>query len=344
MDVQILNPLELSNWDDLVLATGQASFFHSAAWARVLHESYGYKPLYFASIENGKMTSLMPFMEVNSWLTGKRGVSLPFTDQVPVIAPNQMVFEKSVQEVTDFGNKAGWKYIEWRDGSLFPEEANASETHYTHELNLSRTEKELFSGLRDSTRRNIKKAAKAGVSAEIGRSIHSIRSFYRLNCITRKRHGLPPQPFSFLEKVFEHVISKGHGILVSAVYSKEVIASSVFFLFGKGAIYKYGASDLSHQELRANNMVMWEAIKWFRDKGFETFNFGRTEPENEGLLQVKGGWGAREGRVDYHRYNTKLKTFAKQRTASNGVMNLVFARTPVTFLQLVGNLLYKHVG
>jgi len=344
MALQIVNPLAIPNWDDLVVATGKGSFFHSSAWARVLHESYGYKPLYFASFENGKLIFLMPLMEVNSWLTGKRGVSLPFTDQVSAIAPDKIIFRKTVEDVTDYGRKNGWKYVEWRDGSLFPEAVNASESHYTHELNLLKTEKELFSGLRDSTRRNIKKADKAGVSVEISQSRDSIKSFYGLNCITRKRHGLPPQPLSFFEKVFEHVISKGHGILVSAAYSGEVIASLVFFHFGKNAIYKYGASDLMHQGLRANNLVMWEAIKWFREKGFEAFNFGRTEPENEGLLQFKRGWGAQETQIRYCRYSMKTRAFSRGEASAGGLMNKAFAHTPVSILQLLGGLLYRHAG
>lgn len=344
MDLQILNPLEISNWDDLVLATGKASFFHSAAWARVLHESYGYKPQYFASFENGRLVSLMPFMEINSWLTGKRGVSLPFTDQVSAIAPDRMGFEHLVQEVKDYGIKAGWKYIQWRDGTFFPEGVNASESHYTHELCLSKSEKELFSGFRDSTRRNIKKSAKAGVTVEIGQTLDSVRSFYRLNCITRKRHGLPPQPFSFFEKVFEHVTSKGHGIVVCAHNSAKAIASSMFFHFGRGAIYKYGASDLAHQELRANNLVMWEAIKWFRARGFESLNLGKTEPKNEGLLQFKRGWGAEERLLRYLKYDSKKKVFHGEENGKDSFMNMVLARIPITMLTLLGRLLYRHVG
>ena len=344
MTFKILNPLEIPNWDDLVLATGKASFFHSAAWARVLYESYGYKPVYFSSFENGKLTALMPVMEVNSWLTGKRGVSLPFTDQVSVIAPDRAFFEKLVKRVTYYGEEAGWKYIEWRDGNLFPEEVNASESHYTHELNLLKTEKELFSGLRDSTRRNIKKAIKGSVSVEISQTLDAIKAFYRLNCITRKRHGLPPQPFSFFDKVFEHVISKDRGIVVSGLNSGKVIASAVFFHFGKNAIYKYGASNFAHQELRANNLVMWEAIKWLGERGFKAFSFGRTEPENGGLLQFKRGWGAQETQIKYFRYGMKTKCFRTGQANTGGLMNKAFAHTPITFLEFLGGMLYRHMG
>ena len=71
MHLQILNPLTYPNWDELLLTHEDYSFFHTTAWARVLHESYGYKPLYFTAIENGRLSALIPVMEVNSFITGK---------------------------------------------------------------------------------------------------------------------------------------------------------------------------------------------------------------------------------------------------------------------------------
>ena len=117
MSLQILNPVQIPNWDDLVLATGKASFFHSSAWAKVLSESYGYKPLYFASVEKGNLQALVPVMEVNSFLTGRRGVSLPFTDYCAPIVQNRQQFQEIVAEIRDQGNKRRWRYIEWRDGN-----------------------------------------------------------------------------------------------------------------------------------------------------------------------------------------------------------------------------------
>jgi hypothetical protein len=54
MKLKILNLLTYPNWDDLLLAHEDYAFFHTSAWARVLSESYGYKPLYFTAIQNGR--------------------------------------------------------------------------------------------------------------------------------------------------------------------------------------------------------------------------------------------------------------------------------------------------
>jgi len=53
-----------------------STVFHTAAWARVLHESYGYDPTFITVIDGRDLMALIPLMDVNSILTGRRGVSL----------------------------------------------------------------------------------------------------------------------------------------------------------------------------------------------------------------------------------------------------------------------------
>src|SRR6266540_5852058 len=76
-----LNPLETPGWDNLVLTHPEASFFHSASWAAVLRDTYGHRPHYFCAMKGERLAATLPVMEVNSTLTGRRGVSLPFTDE-----------------------------------------------------------------------------------------------------------------------------------------------------------------------------------------------------------------------------------------------------------------------
>ena len=192
MNLEIINPIEIPDWDSLLLRNGDYSFFHSSAWAKALKKSYGCDPVYFASIEASQISLLMPFMNVVSPLTGRRGVSLPFTDQCAPFYLRKEFLRAAVERAIDFGKEAGWKYIEWRDTDYFYKELSPWEVYYTHNLNLKRTESELFSSLKDSNQMNINKAIREGVSIKIGRSLGCLKSFYRLNCRTRRRHGLPP--------------------------------------------------------------------------------------------------------------------------------------------------------
>ena len=119
MSLEIIDPTRYPKWDELLLRTPGASFFHSSGWAKVLAESYGYTPLYFTVLENGKLRALVPMMEVNSFLTGKRGVSLPFTDYCEPIIEEGIEFQDLLNPIIDHGKKNGWKYIELRGGEKY---------------------------------------------------------------------------------------------------------------------------------------------------------------------------------------------------------------------------------
>ena len=343
MELNIINPLEYPNWDELLLTNENCSFFHSPSWARVLCESYTYKPLYFTSIANGKLSALIPIMEIKSLLTGRRGVSLPFTDYCQPIVTDKSHFQEIIDSLVAYGKKAGWKYIEWRGGEGYFQDTVHSSFYYGHTLDLTQNEQELLSSFRSSTNRNIKKAIREGVNVKISNSLESIKAFYRLNCITRKHHGLPPQPYYFFKKIYEHIISGKKGFVALASFRKRTIAGAVYFHFGSNAIYKYGASDRDFQHLRANNLVMWEAIKWYAQNGFKHFSFGRTDLDHEGLLQFKRGWGAKEETINYYKFDLTKNAFIKE---SSGIKTSypLLKIMPLPLLKLAGRLLYRHVG
>jgi hypothetical protein len=83
-----INPLEYPEWDSLLADHPESCFFHGSAWARVLRQTYGHGPLYLCRISDGQLNGLLPIMEVSSPLTGRRGVSLPFSDFCPFLKTN----------------------------------------------------------------------------------------------------------------------------------------------------------------------------------------------------------------------------------------------------------------
>src|SRR3954463_2945135 len=78
--VQFLDPAHDRDWDELASSHSGYSVFHSSAWARVLMNTYGHKSFYIHLSDRRRTAALLPLMEVASPLTGRRGVSLPFSD------------------------------------------------------------------------------------------------------------------------------------------------------------------------------------------------------------------------------------------------------------------------
>jgi len=219
-----------------------------------------------------------------------------------------------------------------------------SSSFFVHTLDLKFGKEEILLSMRSSTARNIKKAERENVHVKRYTSMESIRDFYKLNCMTRKDHGLPPQPYYFFKNIYEHIISKGKGFVVLASYKNKNIAGAVFFNSGEKSIFKYGASDRKYLYLRPNNIVIWSAIKWYMENGFKSFSFGRTDPENKGLLQYKRGWGGKEESINYYKYNFKKDIFVGKRIIRNSLTTFILRKIPSPILKKAGSLFYRHMG
>lgn len=344
MKITMVNPLTDPQWDEQIQSTAGHSFFHSSLWADVLSRSYRYKPVYFVLTDGGRLRGLLPLMEVRSLLTGCRGVSLAFTDFCEPLIDTQEIFTLLFDHIINYGRSAGWKYIELRGGEQFLSVVQESAVYVGHTLDTAKSEQELQAGLRDSTRRNIRKAENEGVETEICTSMAAVAEFYRLHCITRKRHGLPPQPFTFFRNIYECIIARNNGFVALTSLAGRTIAAAVYFHFGAKAIYKYGASDKSCQSARANNHLMWQAIKWCSANGVASLDFGRTACSNQGLCQFKDGWGTTKKPLRYYRFDIGTNRFDYARAESEVPLSWMFKCLPQPVLKAAGQLLYRHMG
>ncbi len=300
-------------------------------------ETYGFTPVWLAADH-----SLLPLMEVDSWLTGRRGIALPFTDECGPLCETEDDFQRLFQNAVELGRSRGWKSLELRGGRKFSGEAPASLSFYGHNLNLVADESLLFGQMAGSARQAVRKAEKDGVTVEVLQSEAAMRDFYVLQCRTRRRHGLPPQPLGFFLNIWRHILSQNQGMVVLASERGQKIAGGVFFFLGGRAIYKYGASDFRRQHLRPNNLVMWAAMKWLARNGATALHLGKTPLEHEGLRRFKLNLGAVEQRIEYVKFDLKANRFVTETDGVAGWHNRAFRTLPVFMSRLAGELLYKH--
>lgn len=336
--IRVVNPLEQPAWDRLVAANPQSTFFHGAAWARVLVDTYGFAPVYLADGGGG----VLPMMEVDSWLTGRRGVGLPFTDECQPLGGDCGSIQNLFQHALELGRSRGWKHVEIRGGGEFLADQPASLEHYAHDLAVSGDQNALFAALDGTVRRAIRKAEKAGLKTEVSQGLEAMKIFHGLLCLTRRRHGLPPQPFSLFLNIYRHVLQTNMGVVIVARQGHTPVSAAVYFQWGDRAIYKYGASDERFQQWRGNNLVMWEALKWCSRTGLRNLHLGRTSLANAGLRRFKLGWGAREEKMAYYKFDLRRRQFIVERDETEGWHNQIFRVAPVFLARAAGRLLYRH--
>jgi hypothetical protein len=286
----------------------------------------------------------MPLMSADSWITGKKGSSLPFTDECEPIIPNESVFGELLRSAIALGRKKKWRRMEIRGGGRWLKDSPFSARYHGHALDLTIGAKRLFGGLDGAHRRGVKKAESEGVKIEFRRDAAAMREFYRLLIQTRQRHGVPPQPYRFFANVQKHIVDRGQGHIIIARKDHVAVAGAVFFHQPKCVIYKYGASDMNYQSLRANNLVMWSALERYSNEGYQLFDFGRTSLGNEGLRRFKSGWGSTQRTIDYFTYDFKHNAFTPSCDNSSGWQHQLFKRLPPILSRWIGTALYKHIA
>lgn len=343
-EIKIINPVNFTGWNDLILQINEYSIFHSSQWAKLLSNSYGYNPCYFVIEKERRISAAVPMMIINSFISGRRMVSLPYTDFCKPLLTENISFCFLFDEIVKFGKKENLNYIEFKDDKQLNDSSHFTTFHYRHKLSLCKSEDEIFSDFRKGTKSSIKKAIKEGVTVQIDNSFESVEKFCKMNQVTRKKHGLPPQPTSFFTKLYKYIIGEGSGFVVLAKKENQTVAGAIYLTFGKKVLYKYSASYPQYQNLMANNLVMWEAIKHSINNKYEEMDFGITESENEGLRIYKNGWGVEESQVYLYKYDLKKDEYVEINTRVTGFHNKIFNKAPIPLLKLFSSIFYKHYG
>lgn len=341
-DAQILDPRSDSEWDADVLSHPEHTFFHSAAWADVLCRTYGHRCSYLRLTEAGKLLALVPLLAVESRVTGRRAVCLPFTDRCSPLEFSPCGRPAVRDQLAQMAHRQDWKYVELR-GDLANAACEAPPTFYGHTLDLTAGAEALLAGFDTSVRRAIRKAERSQLTVGVADTLASVEQFYRLHVRTRRRHGVPPQPFSFFSNIHEAAIKRGLGFVVHARLASRPIAGAIFLRFGTHAVYKFGASDERLQELRGNNLVMWEGIKQLVADGSHTLHFGRTDCHQDGLRRFKRAWGAREEPIFYSRFGGAKNAWVNVKKETAKGYERIFRSLPFAVNRLAGTFIYPHL-
>lgn len=344
--VRVLDPLTDLRWPGFVERHAAASAFHSRGWLRALQMTYGYQPLVLTtSRPTEPLTNALLLCVVQSWVTGDRVVSLPFTDHCEPLVENIEQLRALCAHLETLRRAQGWKYAEMRTSHAFlgaAESFRECVVYQWHRLDLRPGLDTLYRGFhKDCIRRRIGHAERQGLRYEEGGNESLVRSFYDLIVLTRLRKHLPPQPFEWFHNL---VACMGKDICIRVAFKGGRPAAGILTMNqGKTMFYKYGGSDARFNHLGATPMLFWQAIQAAKSAGMETLDLGRSDVEDRGLIRFKERWGAQGMRL------TLWRSPADEVSPSLEHLKMRLAKTvcahiPYKMLVVASRLLYRHVG
>ena len=341
--VLLRDPLADPDWDARWSSSSGFTAFHGAAWCRVLQNTYHFSPLYLELKTAWGSKSLLPLMEAQGWLRGRRAVSLPFTDSAPGIFTELEHEDLLLKAALELARHRRWRYVELRGGNLNGRFGGSSLDYQEHTLGLAKTADEMFARFKPELRTAIRKAEKCGLQVEIGSGRRLLDEFLMLHQRTRRRQGIPMQPLRFFGQLQECILDKDGGMVAIARFEEKPIAGAVFLHTGEKSVFKYGASDSTQLSSRPNNLVLWEALKWYIQRGAKSISLGRSSISNLGLRRFKGSWGCAESTLGYFRINSETRQLEHATDASRAWATRLFRMMPRRVSVAVGNLIYRQM-
>ena len=160
-----IDPLADARWASFLARQNAASVFHSREWLDALRRTYGYSAVAVTTSAPGaELNDALVFCRVQSWLTGKRVVSVPFSDHCAPLVDNSEELALLLSTLKGECDSGGRKYIELRPVGNQPSIAGFCESarYHWHRLDLRPNLEELFGRFHLSCiRRRLSRASRA---------------------------------------------------------------------------------------------------------------------------------------------------------------------------------------
>src|SRR3989344_385124 len=181
------------------------------------------------------------------------------------------------------------KYLHLSPHPLFPT--------WNQILDLTQSEDELLKNMHPKTRYNINLAQKKGITIKEMTNKEGFEIFVRLYFETCKRQKYLGHNKTYHQMIFETLHTSIAHILI-AFYKNIPLAAYEVFIFNDVLYYPYGGSSEVYRNLMPSNLLMWEAIKFSKQRGAKRFDMWGSLPHQynsknpwSGFTRFKEGYG-----------------------------------------------------
>jgi CelD/BcsL family acetyltransferase involved in cellulose biosynthesis len=326
----VLERLDLADveWSQLD-SLSDRNVFQTREWLGFVEATQAAEPLVARVLDGGRTVAFFTGLVVRRF--GVRILGSPFqgwaTGYLGFNRLEEISNRDAVAALVDFAfGPLGCLHLELRDRPLTADDVDglgfAVQPKKTFELDLRRPEEEIWAGFKSTCRTAIRKAQKSGVIVEQASGSAFAEEFYAQHQDVFARQSLPP-PYSakLVRELIAHVEPTNRLLLLRARDAEGVsIATGIFPSHGRMAYFWGGASWRQFRSVRPNDLLMWFAIRYWREHGADVFDFG----------------GAGDYKLKFGPTEVPVPLFKKSRFGIVGDMREVAKRTITLKRRLVG--------
>jgi hypothetical protein len=156
----------------------------------------------------------------------------------------------------------------------------------SYRTDLTKSEDDLFNAMDSACRRCIRKAEKSGLIIEEAHDLKFADEYYeQLTDVFAKQKLVPTYDIERVRALVKNLEPAGRVLLLRARDPEgKCIATGIFPGFNKIAEFWGNASFRSSQNLRPNELIHWYAMRYWKKRGIEVYDWG-----GEGKYKEKYG-------------------------------------------------------
>jgi lipid II:glycine glycyltransferase (peptidoglycan interpeptide bridge formation enzyme) len=292
-------------WEKFVLSYEGSNFLQSWNWGE-FHQSLGKDIKRVGFYHDKKLLGVMLAVVEKA----RRATYLTVPGGPLIDWGNKTLVKAWKLSLNDIGTEFGCSFIRVRpqlletdkNGDLFRKLAFKNAPMHLHaeltrQLDLTKSEEQLWQEMRKTTRNEIKQAIKLEIKITQSTSLKDIDSFYNLQIETAKRQGFVGFSKAYLKEQFKIFSKDNQVILYTALFGKKKLAQAFVIFYAGEAAYHFGASTSWGRKYPGAYLIQWEAIKEAQRRGLKRYNFWGVAPEGEtshrfhGVSVFKRGFG-----------------------------------------------------
>ena len=324
-------------WRSALAQLPGATFYHCESWIEALRAAYGIN-LEVATLHRaGELRAAAVFARSRGLLS-TRLIALPFSDCADPLALDA---EARVDLLRALAAANPATSIEVR-GTAGPEPWQNVDCFAQWSLDLARPFSDLKAGFGRTVRIGVKRAVRDHVRIECGTDRAYLARYFELQLITRRRLGVPPQPFKFFAAMHDRFARTGDIEIRFATFEGRDHAGSILLRSGDQLCYKWGAR-LEDCHPGANHLLVAAMIEAHAARA-AAIDFGRCDNRNAGLVRSKADVGCVARPLPYAFFPSAPRQISSEVLSGPAkIVSSLWKRLPLPVTRVLGAALYRYM-
>ena len=303
----VSDPKTIPDWNQFVVSQQLGWVSHRAEWCTMLSQAFPFLQVRYVMVRhgaNGPIAAILPLFLQKTHRGQRKLISLPHTTFCDPLAAEPEAMQYLVGKLPELMKQEDACTLEIRSflasDQIESPAFRKSSDYIHHEIALDKTEDELLLSFhRTSIRKEIRRTLKSPLKIREGKTVEDLQTFFNLYKDSRKRLGLPAQPWPFLRSLWLN-LHPIHGIeLLLVELDGRAIGGLIVLLDRQRASAEMIAYEDETKTLSPNQLVLWSAICRAKASGRANFDFGRTPLVEHNLISVKDRWGTKTRPINH---------------------------------------------